>query len=160
MKAPYLLFDISLRLSKCKVYKLAKAYLRLLKFLSYEVFEETNIIHQIQTIDPSIYIPRFIRTFGLKESQSEIIYTTCKLLTRLSHDWMAEGNRPSSLCSAAISIAAKYHGFDITVKDTNKVKTVCSLLGEEKLRKRLSEFKKIKFQGIYFEEFDNIKEFE
>ena len=50
---------------------------------------------------------------------------------------MAHGRRPSSLCGAAIIIAAKMHGFSRTTKEICEVVSIC----EETLKKRLNEFK-------------------
>jgi len=40
--------------------------------------------------------------------------TALKLLARMKRDWMCYGRRPTSLCGAAILIAARYHGFKRT----------------------------------------------
>jgi transcription factor IIIB subunit 2 len=51
-------------------------------------------------------------------------------------NWMCYGRRPSSLCGAALLIAARSHGENLTITEVSKTVFVC----DETIRKRLAEF--------------------
>jgi transcription initiation factor TFIIIB Brf1 subunit/transcription initiation factor TFIIB len=70
------------------------------------------------------------------EKTNQVRETANKLLKRMKMDWMAHGRRPSSLCGAAILIAALNHGFkNITVKVKNSKK-------KKKFKRSKNRFKK------------------
>jgi transcription factor IIIB 90 kDa subunit len=119
-KAPFLLMDFSDKLS-INLFKLGRHYKKLAKFLNVTM----KLSEKLPTIDPSVYIPRFCQMMEhvFLEKTNQVRETANKLLKRMKMDWMAHGRRPSSLCGAAILIAALNHGFkNITVKVKNSKK--------------------------------------
>jgi len=88
------------------------------------------------------------------EKVEQVKDTAIKLLKRMKLDWMSHGRRPSSLCGAAILIAARMHGFKRTTSEVCKVVFVC----EETLRKRLEEFKETDVAKLTREKFDEIED--
>lgn len=88
------------------------------------------------------------------EKVDEVKATAIKLLKRMKLDWMSHGRRPSSLCGAAILIAARMHGFKRTTSEVCKIVFVC----EETLRKRLEEFKETEVAKLTREKFDEIED--
>jgi transcription factor IIIB 90 kDa subunit len=144
-KAPFLLMDFSDKLS-INLFKLGRHYKKLAKFLNVTM----KLSEKLPTIDPSVYIPRFCQMMEhvFLEKTNQVRETANKLLKRMKMDWMAHGRRPSSLCGAAILIAALNHGFkNITVKEVASKVLVC----EETLRKRLEEFKETKTATLTYE---------
>ena len=131
-KAPFLLMDFSKILSK-NLYKLARCYKKLAQFLN----KTMKLNEKLPIMDPSIYIERFCLELEFKEKTELVGNTALKLLKRMKLDWMAYGRRPSSLCGAALIIAARMHGFKRSTLEVCKKVNVC----EETLRKRLEEFK-------------------
>lgn len=99
-----------------------------------------KILHyqkEIPSIDPSLFIGKYCSNLDFEEKTNEVTKTATKLLQRMNVDWICYGRRPSSLCGAAIFIAARFHGFKRT--RTQIVQTVHCC--DETIRKRLEEFK-------------------
>lgn len=146
-KAPFLLMDFSDKLA-VNLFKLAKCYRKLAKFLNVTL----KLNEKLPAIDPSLYIPRFCKEIDFGDKTDKVKATAIKLLKRMKLDWMAHGRRPSSLCGAAILIAGRMHGFDITTGEVCQIVLVC----EETLRKRLEEFKETEVASLTREKFDEI----
>jgi len=136
--------DFSNKLEE-NLFKLAKCYKKLAKFLNVTL----KLNEQLPTIDPSIYIPKFCKLLQFEDKQNVVRDTAAKILTSMKKDWMAHGRRPSSLCGAAIIIAAKMHGFSRTTKEICEVVSIC----EETLKKRLNEFKDTELAQLTNKEF-------
>ena len=92
---------------------------------------------EIPSMDPSLFIGKYCSNLDFDEKTNEVTKTATKLLQRMNIDWICYGRRPSSLCGAAIFIAARFHGFKRT--RTQIVQTVHCC--DETIRKRLEEFK-------------------
>ncbi|EAR85509.1 transcription factor TFIIB repeat protein (macronuclear) [Tetrahymena thermophila SB210] len=150
-KAPFLLMDFSEKLC-INLFKLARCYRKLAKFLNVTL----KLNERLPSIDPSIYIPRFCKMLEFNDKVDQVKETAIKLLKRMKLDWMSHGRRPSSLCGAAILIAARMHGFKRTTSEVCKVVYVC----EETLRKRLEEFKETDVAKLTREKFDEIQDIE
>ena len=146
-RIPYLLIDFSEKLV-INLYKLARCYKRLAKFLNLTL----NLNEKLPSIEPSIYLPRFCKMLDFKDQTEDVRQTAAKLLKRMQLDWMAHGRRPSSLCGCAILIAARMHGFKRTTSEVCKIFHVC----EETLRKRLEEFKDTEVAKLTKEKFEQI----
>ncbi len=146
-KAPYLLMDFSKILCQ-NLYKVARCYRRLANFLN----RTLKLNEKLPTVDPSIYIDRFCMELEFKEKTEAVGLTALKLLKRMKLDWMAHGRRPSSLCGAALIIAARMHGFKRSTHEVCSKVNVC----EETLRKRLEEFKETDVAKLTKEKFDEI----
>ena len=104
-------------------------YLKLVKELCYQ--------KEIPSMDPSLFIGKYCSNLDFEDKTNEVTKTATKLLQRMNVDWICYGRRPSSLCGAAIFIAARFHGFKRT--RTQIVQTVHCC--DETIRKRLEEFK-------------------
>lgn len=146
-KTPHLLIDFSDelqvdRLDQINLYTLGSCYLKLVKFLHFEM----------QPIDPSLFIHRFSAKLEFGDMQSKVTDTALRLLQRMKRDWMCHGRRPTGLVGAAILIAAKYHGFKRTTNQIVKTVHVC----DETIRKRLVEFKQTSVAKLTREEFEKI----
>jgi len=114
---------------KINLYVLGHCFLKLVKKLHYQ--------KEIPSVDPSLFIGKYCSNLDFEEKTNEVTKTATKLLQRMNIDWICYGRRPSSLCGAAIFIAARFHGFKRT--RTQIVQTVHCC--DETIRKRLEEFK-------------------
>jgi transcription factor IIIB subunit 2 len=84
----------------------------------------------------------------------EIENTALKILQFLKRDWITTGRRPSGLCGACLFIAAKLHGFLITIDDVAEVVHVCN----ETIRKRINEFSLTDVATMSKEEFEQFEQ--
>lgn len=109
LKAPYLLIDFSDKLG-VNLFKLARCFLRFVKFLGLQ--------ERLPLIEPSIFILRYCIALKFDRSKIKQITTMAiNLVRQMKKDWMSHGRRPSSLCGAAILIAAKIHDVPCTTKE-------------------------------------------
>jgi transcription factor IIIB subunit 2 len=47
----------------------------------------------------------------------------------MKRDWIHVGRRPAGICGAALVVAARVHGIDLSLKDvTNAVRVCCATL--------------------------------
>ncbi|CAK86683.1 unnamed protein product (macronuclear) [Paramecium tetraurelia] len=157
--APYLLIEISELIKKESATKVAKCYLKLLKFvkLDAKVPQIVQLAKSLQYIDPSIYIPKFVRLLEIsRDKHKQIVETAMKLIKRMMLDWMAYGRRPSSLCGAALLISARFHGENVSTSQVCKTVQVC----DETIRKRLAEFNQTGLSQLTREQFEQIENIE
>lgn len=146
-KTPHLLIDFSDVLQvlisyKINLYTLGSCYLKLIKFLHFEM----------PVIDPSLFIHRFCAKLEFGESLQQVSMTALRLVQRMKRDWMCHGRRPTGLVGAAILIAARFHGFKRTTNQIVQTVHVC----DETIRKRLVEFKQTSVAKLTREEFEKI----
>ena len=143
--APYLLIDLSDKLN-VNLFKLARCFLRMVRFLGMQ--------DKLPLIEPVIFIKRYCGILNFGEKTSMISKTATHLVRRMKRDWMAHGRRPSSLCGAAILIAAKLHEVPCTTRDICEVVSVC----DETIKRRLDEFKQTKTAKLTREEFQQLED--
>lgn len=127
------------------MFKLARCYLRLAKFLGLE--------HELPLIEPGLFIQRYCTMLDFPEKNREIATTAIRLVQRMKRDWMSHGRRPSSLCGAAILIASKIHGVRCTIGDICQTVVVC----DETIRRRLEEFKQTKTAKLTKDQFERME---
>lgn len=96
-----------------------------------------HIEQDVPLVDPSLFIHKYCSKLDFEDKTHEVIKTASRLLQRMKLDWICYGRRPSSLCGAAILIAARYHGFNRTTGQIVQTVHCC----DETIRKRLEEFK-------------------
>ena len=143
--APYLLIDLIDKLN-VNLFKLARCFLRMVRFLGMQ--------DKLPLIEPVIFIKRYCGILNFGEKTSVISKTATHLVRRMKRDWMAHGRRPSSLCGAAILIAAKLHEVPCTTRDICEVVSVC----DETIKRRLDEFKQTKTAKLTREEFQQLED--
>ncbi|CAK90398.1 unnamed protein product (macronuclear) [Paramecium tetraurelia] len=157
--APYLLIEISEFIKKDSATKVAKCYLKLLKFVKADAKapQIVQLAKSLQYLDPSIYIPKFVRLLEIsRDKYKAIVDTAMKLIKRMMLDWMAYGRRPSSLCGAALLISARFHGENVPTSQVCKTVQVC----DETIRKRLAEFNQTGLSQLTREQFEQIENIE
>ncbi|CAD8080153.1 unnamed protein product [Paramecium primaurelia] len=136
--APYLLIEISELIKKDSAIKVAKCYLKLLKFVKVDanIPQIAQLAKSLQYLDPSIYIPKFVRLLEINRDKNQaIVNTAMKLIKRMMLDWMVYGRKPSSLCGAALIISSRYHEENMSTSQVCKTIQVC----DETIRKRVAD---------------------
>ncbi len=127
------------------VYSLSKMYLKLTR--------DMNI--GVKHIDPSIYVPRFVRALNFpKADEKKILDYVLRLLSRMREDWLGKGRRPTGLIAAGFWIACKCFNVQKSMKEIASVLKV----SEETIRKRVNEFKELKVAKLTKEEFARVEE--
>ncbi|KAJ1914017.1 transcription factor TFIIIB subunit brf1 [Mycoemilia scoparia] len=124
------------------VFKIGTTFLKLVRLLNLN----------LPIVDPSFYVSRFASMLELGEKTQAVAVDALRLIQRMDRDWMKIGRRPSGICGACLLIAARMHNFRRSLKDVVHIVKV----GEETLRKRLSEFKATPSGGLTVDEFRNI----
>lgn len=125
-KSPFLLIDFS-DILQINVFVLGRAFLQFANVL--------NI--NLPIVDPSLYIHRYAGQFDFSDRQASVITTSLRIITRLKKDWIVTGRRPDGVCAAALLLAARAHGFDISHEAVATIFRIANVT----VRKRLLEFK-------------------
>jgi len=68
-------------------------------------------------VDPRSYIPKFVDRLGLKQ---DVATLASAIISLLKESGLHEGRKPSSLAGAAVYVAAKILGYEITQKQVSK----------------------------------------
>ncbi|RHY31535.1 hypothetical protein DYB32_003398 [Aphanomyces invadans] len=124
-KSPHLLIDFSDKL-QISVFQLGAVFLKFCRLLQLS----------IPLIDPSLYIHRFASQLSLGSQMHVVAITALRLVSSMKRDWMETGRRPSGICGAALLIAARSHNVLCTLSEVAEIVSI----GENTLKKRLSEF--------------------
>jgi hypothetical protein len=104
----------------------------------------------IKLNDPSLYVPRFMRSLHFpKDKEKQILEYVLRLLSRMREDWLGVGRRPTGLIAAGFFIASKCFHINKSIKEISTVLKV----SEETIRKRVNEFKNLKVAKLTQEEF-------
>ncbi|XP_033227665.1 transcription factor IIIB 90 kDa subunit [Belonocnema kinseyi] len=140
-KTSHMLIDISDVLQIC-VHELGRTYLK---------FAQALCI-QLPTIDPCIYVMRFVGKLEFGKKSIEVETTANRLLARMKRDSIHSGRRPSGVIGAALLIAARLHDFNRSPADIVKIVKV----HESTLRKRLIEFGETPSSALTLEEFMHV----
>jgi len=126
-KSPHLLLDFSDAL-QVNVYILGKTFLQLIRLL--------NLQEKLKIVDPVLFIPRFASRFELGALLPNVVDTSQRIVARMKRDWVVTGRHPDGICAAAMFIASRCHGVELTLEEVSKVFRV-SL---PTLKLRLQEF--------------------
>jgi transcription factor IIIB subunit 2 len=111
----YLLVDVADHID-CGVFELAATALR----LSHKVNEAMPVV------DPTLYVDRFIDELKFGRLGPEIKEQAISLIRRFDRDWIQTGRKPAGVCGAAIRIAARAHGIDLSKEAIAKSARVCT----------------------------------
>lgn len=124
-KSPHLLIDFADAL-QVNVYVLGKSFLQFTRVL--------NI--NLPVVDPSLYIHRYATQLDLGDKLNNIVTSSLRIITRLKKDWIVVGRRPDGICAAALLIAARAYGIDVTQDEIAQIFRIAN----DTIRKRLLEF--------------------
>ncbi|UXI21333.1 hypothetical protein NH340_JMT07276 [Sarcoptes scabiei] len=144
--ANVILLDIS-DVSEANVYDIGRYYFQIMRLLHLN----------IQTVDPSEYIVRFVEMLNLgdrnltqvKRTAMMIRDTGNRLVQRMKRDWIHYGRRPSGVCAAAVLVAARINNVHCSIKDIISIAKVC----ESTIRKRINEFIETPSSQLTYKEF-------
>ncbi|OHT04934.1 Transcription factor IIIB 70 kDa subunit [Tritrichomonas foetus] len=119
----YLLVDVADHID-CGVFELAQTAKRLSECVN----------ESMPVIDPTLYIDRFTDELKFGRAAPEIKETAIQLIRRFDRDWIQTGRKPAGICGAAIMLAAKVHGIDLSKDVILKCARVCSSTINKRLR--------------------------
>ena len=135
---PHMLIDFSSEL-QCNLYLLGQVYLKFAKRLGLN----------IPVIDPAIFVRRFALMLEFGDKLESVVNTTLRIIARMQRDWIVQGRRPTSVCGAALLIAARMHGFSRTKREVVALLKIC----DATLRQRLDEFQSTPASRLTINEF-------
>ena len=71
--------------------------------------------------DPSLYVARFALQLNFGEHAEEISVCALKVLRMMRDDWIHTGRRPLGPCAAALIVAARAFGYEVSIDDVAKL---------------------------------------
>lgn len=89
----------------------------------------------VQEIEPLML--KYCRKLDFDTAAFKVANDACKLLKRMSRDWMVQGRQPAGLCGACIILAARMNNFRRTVREVVYVVKVA----DTTINHRLYEFR-------------------
>ncbi|KAJ4377699.1 transcription factor TFIIIB subunit brf1 [Neocucurbitaria cava] len=104
----------------------------------------------VQEIEPLML--KYCRKLEFYEDSHKVADDACKLLKRMSRDWMVQGRQPAGLCGACIIIAARMNNFRRTVREVVYVVKVA----DSTINSRLYEFKRTPSSVLSVDQFRQI----
>lgn len=141
---PYMLIDFS-DVLQTNVYVLGGVFLQLCRLMR---LEQHPLMQR--PIDPSLFIHRFADKMNLGKRVHSVSNTALRLVASMKRDWMQTGRRPAGICGAALWVASHVHGFDRSKSDVVSIVHI----GEQTLKKRITEFSSTPAALLSVEEFD------
>lgn len=117
------------------VWSLGDTYKSFLKMLREEDPAQLVGSKAVQEIEPLML--KYCRKLEFNEASHKVADDACKLLKRMSRDWMVQGRQPAGLCGACIILAARMNNFRRTVREVVYVVKVA----DSTVNHRLYEFK-------------------
>lgn len=126
----YLLVDVADNVD-CGIFELAATALKL----------STCVSEIMPVIDPTLFIDRFTDELKFGRLAPEIKETAIQMIRRFDRDWIQTGRKPSGVCGAAIMMAARLHGVEVSKDTILKCARVCHAT----INKRLNEISKTEF---------------
>ena len=141
-KTQHLLLDFS-NVSKINIYKLGNHYLQFIKLF--------NI--NIDLIDPSLFLKRFINKLNLDlKSQKNVYDISLKIIQCMKKDWLIEGRNPLGICGASIYLSLSINNFKSDINFISKIVNI----RKETIKKRINEFLNSRFSKFRKDEFLNL----
>ena len=141
-KTQHLLLDFS-NVSKINIYKLGNHYLQFIKLF--------NI--NIDLIDPSLFLKRFINKLNLDlKSQKNVYDISLKIIQCMKKDWLIEGRNPLGICGASIYLSLSINDFKSDINFISKIVNI----RKETIKKRINEFLNSRFSKFRKDEFLNL----
>eukprot|EP01059_Diplonema_ambulator_P031519 TRINITY_DN5804_c0_g2_i3.p1 TRINITY_DN5804_c0_g2~~TRINITY_DN5804_c0_g2_i3.p1 ORF type:complete len:802 (+),score=301.76 TRINITY_DN5804_c0_g2_i3:351-2408(+) len=108
-----------------------------------------NLKMQIATVDPTLYIPKYIASIGIKKKQAEVSQSATTLMARMNRDWMSQGRRPAGVLAAAIYLAARLHGYSqIRLESVTKALSTTNNVAMKRLEEAKNLYSKVKKDTI------------
>jgi len=145
---PYMLIDFS-DVLQTNVYVLGGVFLQLCRLMR---LEQHPLMQR--PIDPSLFIHRFADKMNLGKRVHSVSNTALRLVASMKRDWMQTGRRPAGICGAALWVASHVHGFDRSKSDVVSIVHI----GEQTLKKRITEFSSTPAALLSVEEFDALSQ--
>lgn len=105
----------------------------------------------IRPVLPEDLIYRFASKLEFGPMLDKVADDACRMVKRMSFDWMVMGRRPSGVCGACLILAARMNNFRRTVTEVVYVVKVTT----HTIKKRLTEFKRTATSMLTVEEFLN-----
>jgi transcription factor IIIB subunit 2 len=98
---------------------------------------------------PEDLIYRFANKMQFGEATHRVAEDACRMVQRMSFDWMVMGRRPAGVCGACLILAARMNNFRRTVHQVVYIVKVTS----NTINKRLDEFKETASSKLTVSEF-------
>jgi transcription factor IIIB subunit 2 len=118
------------------VWQLGDTYKQFLKKLREEDPAQLIGNKAVQEIEPLML--KYCRKLEFDEASHKVADDACKLLKRMSRDWMIQGRQPAGLCGACIILAARMNNFRRSVREVVYVVKVA----DSTVNARLYEYKR------------------
>ncbi|KAF1921081.1 Brf1-like TBP-binding domain-containing protein [Ampelomyces quisqualis] len=129
-----LLMDLAEKV-QVNVWTLGDTYKSFLKMLGEKDPAQLVGNKAVQEIEPLML--KYCRKLEFDEASHKVANDACKILRRMSRDWMVQGRQPAGLCGACIILAARMNNFRRTVREVVYVVKVA----DSTINSRLYEYK-------------------
>ncbi|KAJ5541258.1 hypothetical protein N7494_006334 [Penicillium frequentans] len=130
------------------VFKLGRTYKALLDELRLG-----GNVFMVNAIDPESLIYRFAKQMDFGPANMRVAGEACRIVQRMSRDWLATGRRPAGVCAAALILAARMNNFRRTTREL--VYTV--KVTEITINQRLNEFSQTESGDLTVEQFRSVQ---
>ncbi|KAF1842538.1 uncharacterized protein K460DRAFT_370502 [Cucurbitaria berberidis CBS 394.84] len=144
-----MLMDLAEKI-QTNVWALGDTYKAFLKKLGEEDPAQLVGNKAVQEIEPLML--KYCRKLEFYQDSHKVADDACKLLKRMSRDWMVQGRQPAGLCGACIIIAARMNNFRRTVREVVYVVKVA----DSTINSRLYEFKRTPTSALSVDQFRQI----
>ncbi|KAJ4313804.1 transcription factor TFIIIB subunit brf1 [Neodidymelliopsis sp. IMI 364377] len=132
------------------VWQLGDTYKQFLKKLSEEDPAQLVGNKAVQEIEPLML--KYCRKLEFDEASHKVADDACKLLKRMSRDWMVQGRQPAGLCGACIILAARMNNFRRSVREVVYVVKVA----DSTINQRLYEYKRTPSSALTVNQFREV----
>lgn len=129
------------------VWQLGDTYKQFLKKLREEDPAQLVGNKAVQEIEPLML--KYCRKLEFDEASHKVADDACKLLKRMSRDWMIQGRQPAGLCGACIILAARMNNFRRSVREVVYVVKVA----DSTVNQRLYEYKQTPSSALTVNQF-------
>jgi transcription factor IIIB subunit 2 len=129
------------------VWALGETYKAFLKKLREEDPAQLIGNKAVQEIEPLML--KYCRKLEFDEASHKVADDACKILKRMSRDWMVQGRQPAGLCGACIILAARMNNFRRSVREVVYVVKVA----DSTINSRLYEYKKTPSSALTVNQF-------
>eukprot|EP00842_Homolaphlyctis_polyrhiza_P000607 jgi/Hompol1/1547/HPOL_002737-RA len=109
-------------------------------------------VQKLPHIDPALLISRFATKLEFGQYHGRVVTDATRIVARMTRDWMHYGRRPAGICAAALFIAARLHGFNLTLREIIMHVKICKTT----LRTRLQEFQNTPSASLSVSQFQTI----
>lgn len=132
------------------VWQLGDTYKQFLKKLREEDPAQLIGNKAVQEIEPLML--KYCRKLEFDEASHKVADDACKLLKRMSRDWMVQGRQPAGLCGACIILAARMNNFRRSVREVVYVVKVA----DSTVNQRLYEYKRTPSSALTVSQFREV----